>query len=539
MPRSKVCNSAVPSGSTPAQPVIDDVLLGAKKLVPEYVDDDIFSQNIEDTGLSKVWLNRGDQLRKSFTGVDGAGTKAGHEKDVITSYDLFNVAQPMYNLEYLVRMYEDYTNYSAIHAKVANVVGLGYDFIESEKTTEKEERLSEGDDDEKLVLFRRKLMKAKRLMFDRLDDLNNEDEFIETIEKVVVDYEVTGNGYLEIGRSASGQIGYIGHIPSHTLRVRRQRDGFVQFVNGKPIFFKRYGDRRAYNPFNNDARPNEIIHFKKYNPADAYYGAPDIIPALSAVAGNKFADQYNLDYFENKAVPRNIILVRGGVFSDAAQRKLMKFFGEDLKGSHHRALYVPLPADTREQKFDFEVKSVETGNQDSAFREYTRGNIEKILMVHRVPATKLGMTQDAALAAAKDLDKTFKEQVCKPLQRVIEKKVNRVLAELTDVFKFKLNELDLLDEVSKANIDRVYHTIGATTANEIRAEQGKHGIDGGDMTIWEIQDEAATKAQASAQRSETSTVATGARARDTDRAIGRTDSVGGARNPKGEGRTHE
>lgn len=518
--------------------LIDDVELGAKREATEYVDNDIFSQDVKALGLSDFWQAEAGRIEKSYTGIEGAGSKSMHEKSFVDSYDLFDVARPAYNLEYLMRIYEDYTNYAAINAKVANVVGLGYDFIESEKTLEKEDEI--GDNEEEMQRFRRKITKAKRLTMEKLDRLNDEDEFMETISKVVFDYEITGNGYLEIGRTAAGEIGYIGHIPSHTIRVRRKRDGFIQFIQAKPVFFKRYGDkRRGYNPLGNDPRPNEIIHFKKYNPADNYYGAPDIIPALPAVAGNKFADEYNLDYFENKAVPRNIIIVRGGVFSDAAQRKLMRFFGEDLKGSHHRALYVPLPADTKEQKFDFEVKSVEAGTQDSAFREYNKGNIEKILMVHRVPASKLGMTGDSALAAAKDLDKTFKEQVCFPLQRVIEKKVNRVISELTNVFKFKLNELDLVDEVSQANIDRLYHSLGATTANEIRSAQGRSGLRGGDKTIWQIQDDAATKAQAAQKRAETNTAARGGRTQDSQRAVGRTDSVGDARNPKGEGRKYE
>lgn len=510
---------------------VPTVELGAHKTVVKYQPKDAFLGDASELNLNGSMSKRHDTLKKAFVGVEGAQSKAVHEKNFVTVYDLVDVATPAYNLEYLIAMYEtDYTHYAAVNAKVANVVGLGYDFIESAKTMEKEDKID--DDSERMQSFRRNLARAKRLMFDRLDDYNEEEEFIETIEKVVIDYEVTGNGYIEIGRTNSGQIGYIGHVPAHTMRVRKKRDGFVQFIAGQPVFFKKYGDTKTRDPFGKDSSPNEIIHIKKYTPKDNYYGAPDIIPALSAVAGNKFADEYNLDYFENKAVPRNLIIVRGGAFDRSAQAKLMKFFGEDLKGSHHRALYVPLPAETKDEKSDIEIKSVEAGAQDSAFREYAKGNVEKILMVHRVPATKLGMTNNAALAAAKDLDKTFKEQVCRPLQRVIEKKINRVVKEITDVFEFKLNELDLVDEISQANIDRAYHQMGATTANEIRARMGRPGLKGGDKTIHEIQEDSAKAAETRSQQ-------TASRTRDGDRAVGRTDSVGAARNPKGEGRTYE
>lgn len=518
-----------------------NVMYGAFREQVTYTNDDVYAQDIEGATLTKVLAARKDALEKQFKGVGGAGSKAAHEKEFVTGYDLMEVARPALNIDYLMKMYQgdhaDYTNYAAINAKVANVAGLGYDFIESPKTLEKEDKID--DDSERMQTFRRNLARARRNMFEKLDSLNEEDEFIETIEKVVVDYEASGNGYLEIGRTNSGEIGYVGHIPAQTIRVRKRRDGFVQFINGKPVFFRRYGDRKTRDPFNGDSKPNEIIHFKKYNPTDNYYGAPDIIPALKAVAGNKFSDEYNLDFFENKAVPRNIIIVRGGKFDEAAQAKLLRFFGEDLRGSHHRALFVPLPADTKDAKHDIEVRSVETGIQDSAFREYTRGNIEKILMVHRVPSSKLGMTGDNALAAAKDLDKTFKEQVCRPLQRVIEKKINKVIAEITDIFTFKLNELDLVDEVAQASIDQTYFGMGALTGNEMRAKQGMTGLTGGDRTIWDINDDAATKAAAAAKRSEAKSQATSSRTRDQTRPARRTDSVGGARNPKGEGRTNK
>jgi capsid portal protein len=79
-------------------------------------------------------------------------------------------------------------------------------------------------------------------------------------------------------------------------------------------------------------RPNEIIHLKKYTPMNNYYGIPDIIAAQNAMAGNEFAGKYNLDYFENKAVPRYIITVKGAKLSPESERKLLEFFQVGLKG---------------------------------------------------------------------------------------------------------------------------------------------------------------------------------------------------------------
>jgi hypothetical protein len=42
-----------------------------------------------------------------------------------------------------------------------------------------------------------------------------------------------------------GEIGYIGHIPATTMRVRRLRDGFTQIISGKVVYFRNFN---AINP---------------------------------------------------------------------------------------------------------------------------------------------------------------------------------------------------------------------------------------------------------------------------------------------------
>ena len=191
---------------------------------------------------------------------------------------MFDLVQPVYNLEYLSQIYEVSTyNYAAINAKVANIVGLGYSFMETRKTNDAIDSIT---DDKQLDRARRKLNKLKQDLQDWLDATNEEDTFTETLIKIYTDLEATGNGYLEIGRTTGGDIGYIGHIPAKTMRVRRLRDGFMQLLYGKAVFFRNFGDTETINPIgDSEDRPNEIIHLKKYTPMNNYYGIPDIVAA--------------------------------------------------------------------------------------------------------------------------------------------------------------------------------------------------------------------------------------------------------------------
>lgn len=458
------------------------------------------------------------KIEKFNKGANGAESKR-LELYEDTGYSLFDVVVPPYNLNYLAQLYDiSPAHHASVDVKAANIIGLGFDFVISDKV---KQSLSEITDEEKIKKVNKKIAAGRDKLFDTVDSWNEEDEFIETLLKVYVDYESTGNGYLEIGRTNAGDIGYVGHIPSSQVRVRKSRDGYVQILFNKAVYFRNFGDKKTKNPVSTDTEPNEIIHFKKYSPIGSYYGVPDIIAAKNAIAGNEFASRYNLDYFEYKAVPRYVIIAKGSKLSAPAQRDLLEFFQGGLKGKNHRTIFIPLPADTPESKVSFEMKPVETNIQDLSFDKYINRNNADIFMAHRVPISKVSTAESTALAAAADADKTFKELVCNPQQLLFNKKIQHIFEEITDAFEFKLNELTLTDEESQAKIDELYLRTKVIVPNEVRARKGLQGLKGGDKPV-EL-----TAAGAAEQRAQTN----GNRQRDSQRRA----TAGTPRNPKGAG----
>jgi len=491
---------------------------------------DPFSAGLEDLkkvrGLGasfKRKINR--EFSKSFTGREETGTQQNLLAQAITGYAMFDLVEPPYNLEYLSKVYEISTyNYAAINAKVANIVGLGYDFIETKKTNDAIDSLT---DDKSLERARRKLSKLRQDLHSWLDTTNDEDTFTQTLIKVFTDYEATGNGYIEIGRTTAGNIGYIGHIPAKTMRVRRLRDGFIQLLYGKAVYFNNFGDSETENPIaGQEDRPNEIIHLKKYTPMNNYYGVADIIAAQVSLAGNELSGRYNLDYFENKAVPRYIITVKGAKLSPESERKLLEFFQVGLKGKNHRSLYIPLPGDTPDSKTEFKMEPVEANPQESSFNVYRKSNRDEILLAHRVPINKIGTPEGVNLAVARDADKTFKEQVCRPAQMILEKKLNKIFEEKTDALTLKFNELTLTDEDTQSKIDERYLRMQVITPNEVRIRKGMIPLEGGDEVVdLKGQDAAEQTAQAGNTRQ-----------RSQDRQAIAPDNSGEGRNAKGDGR---
>jgi PBSX family phage portal protein len=458
-----------------------------------------------------------------------AGSKAINPGTVYRNgYGLFDVITPPYNMYELANFYDtNFANHAAIDAKVENVVGLGYRFDITDRTMLSFE-LSE--DQEKVGRARNRIERAKIELRDWLESLNDDDSFTTIMEKVYTDLQSTGNGFIEVGRTVSGEIGYVGHIPATTIRVRRLRDGYLQIIGQKIVYFRNFGGTNP-NPVTADPRPNEIIHLKQYSPLNTFYGIPDILAAMPSLIGDQLASQYNIDYFENKAVPRYVITVKGAKLSADAEDKMFRFLQTGLKSQSHRTLYIPLPGDTDNNKVEFKMEPIENGIQEGSFKEYRKQNRDDILIAHQVPISKLGGADSAAIAAAIAQDRTFKEQVSRPAQRYLEKIVNKIIKEKTDILELKFNELTLTDEIAQSQIIERYVKTQVITPNEAREMLDMPQRSDGDEPFV-MSARQATDARANLA---------GNRARDAERTNNNSDSpttVSG-RNPQGEGRSSQ
>jgi PBSX family phage portal protein len=462
-------------------------------------------------------------------GIDGAASKEINPGVVYRNgYGLFDVITPPWNLYELANYYDtSFANHAAIDAKVENIVGLGFEFKETQRTLMAIESSTNGSATDKA---RKRIERMKIEMRDWLESLNSDDSFNLSMEKVFTDVQATGNGYLEVGRTVNGKIGYLGHIPSTTMRVRRLRDGFVQIIGQKVVYFRNFGAKNA-NPLTTDPRPNEIIHFKEYSPLNTFYGVPDIMSAISALHGDQLASQYNIDFFGNKAVPRYVITLKGAKLSEEAEDKMFRFLQTSLRGSNHRTLYIPLPADSETNKVEFKMEPIENSVQEASFNEYRIRNRDDILVAHQVPLSKIGGGDSSQIAAALAQDRTFKEQVARPAQRNLEKLLNKIIKEQTDLLELKFNELTLTDEIAQSQILERYVKNQIMVPNEARTVLGLPQRPDGDKPL-ELNARAAADAKGNMAGNKT---------RDQERSNNSSDNTAtvAGRNPKGEGRSSQ
>jgi len=448
---------------------LDDI--SYSQVVTKKVTDDPFKK-VKYSSLSSRMKRRATRLAKKYEGVDDVSTKY-IDPEELDGYSLYDVVTPPYDLDTLAELYDSSAIHNAaINARVMNTVGLGYSFPETLKSRRRLEK-AQGNAD-RLARVRKAIQDARQDLETKFEDFNEEETFIETMTRVWLDVLTTGNGYLEIGRNNSGQIGYIGHIPATLMRVRRHRDGYVQIAKSNKIqavFFKNFQDTEMEDPINSDPNPNEVIHFKTYSPNNTYYGIPSSVSAAAAIVGDKFAKEYNIDYFENKAIPRYAIIVKGAKLSQRSKQELVNYFRQEVKGRNHGTLIVPLPASLGGDS-DIKFEKLEAGIQDASFDKYRKSNRDEILVANRVPAPKVGVYDNANLAVSRDADKTFKTQVIGPDQSVVEKKINRLISEFTDLVTIKFNRIDLIDEDIQSRIYDRYLRTEVVSPNEVRNELG-------------------------------------------------------------------
>lgn len=422
-------------------------------------------------GLPETEKRRLTRLEKKITSSPNEATSKAQDDTTFTSYDVYKLVPPPYDLDSLAKLYEiNPAHNAAVTAKAYNIAGLGWELVEDPEVLLKLE-LAEEKDKKKAKSYNLELKRRKVRLTKQIEALNVEEEFGEIMVKVWTDVESMGNGYIEIGRNRDGSIGYIGHIPANTIRIRQARDGFLQITGDKYTYFRNFGHTETANPLKNDPNPNEILHIKKYAPNSTYYGVPDIVAAMSAITGDKLAKDYNIEYFENKAVPRYAFITKGVRLSEESQQRLADFFTNELKGRNHGTLYIPLPASVN-QNVDAKFEPIEVRPQEQSFEKYVKEARLEVLIVHRVPPSKVGVYEGSNLAVSRDADKTFKEQVCGPEQRRLERKLNRILKEFTDEFILNFIEADVIDADVRSRMHDRYLKTQVMSPNEVRREIG-------------------------------------------------------------------
>jgi PBSX family phage portal protein len=409
---------------------------------------------------------KADILGADTEPLDAAGRSTQVPEDS-WDYGRTLAKEPPYNPDALAQFLEMNTYHMrCCKTKAIVTAGLGYHFVAAEG-------VEKPDPANKEVLRR------------FFSFPNEEMTWGEILENVLTDFEALGNGYFEVVRNrfGDGPPRAIYHIPAVTMRVRRDKKGFVQRRGGRMVYFRPFGtDPRgplAFDPRDRGKAPgrrrllHEVIHLKNYHPRSSYYGLPDFLPALRALVGNKMAGDFNIQFFENNAIPQYAIIVKGGELARGTRKRIEEYFREHIKGQAHKTLILEVAQDEGE-KVDVEIKPLSVGIKDSSFEMYRSANAEEIRIAHGVPGRLIGLAEKGGLGGAGEgtsQQEVFKYHVIEPKQRRLEYRINSFLIkrgfDIQD-WELRFREIDVTDEGKVADIMSKLVGLGIATINEAR-----------------------------------------------------------------------
>ena len=413
-----------------------------------------------------------------------------------SDYDKVGVKKPPYSLEILSMLPELSTwHYRACVAKSMDIVGHGHNLVPREGV----EHPKEGQ-------------------------LEVWDEFVERCEKNgetideifyqwVYNHETIGNGSLEVIRELDpeGPIHSVKNIPNQTVRRLSEKEiplknNESKSVNRIKIYVQKRGNRKVYfkeagakfdldfktgvpyelGSLPIDRRANELLYVKNYTNRSDYYGLPDIMPALPAILGDREAQMYNVDFFENHGVPDYAVTVTGADLDQETENIIHDYFQNKVKESHRSTLVLTANKENRgmsgdSNPIDIKFEKLGTEIKDGSFKLYRQDNRDEILSANGVPPYRASIAVVGSLGGdlAKDMDEIYKENIIDFRQTVFEQRIQSFILdplEITD-YKLEFEEFDTTNDEKEDSRHEKFFNLGSLTPNELREYQGKEIID--------------------------------------------------------------
>jgi len=426
-----------------------------------------------------------------------------------------DILKPKYNLEYLVKVPPGSSILSpCIDFKEVGVGGFGYSIEATGDAKDKSIEDAEVEQEKDELDFFYRTCNPKR-------------SFVEIVRSVVRDRETTGNAYLEVIRTKSGELAGFEPVLPHNIRLcaadpvgidynytvrigteirevksthRFRRYAMRRDAEDAIIYFKEWGDIRSVDRETGEYTENpkiqasEIIHFSYYNPHTFPYGSPRWVSNLDSIVGLQDAESVNQSFFRNKGMPNFIICVSGGEVPEKVEQDIREYI-ENLKKMDSTDQFYSilvlhaktpdlenfLPED-RPKPPVIDIKPITPYLQSEAlFKEYMGTTRDYVRSSFRIGDIFLG-GGNTTQASAEVAKRVVEEWVLNPERMFLQYKFNQINerefgARYT---KMVLRGPDVVDydKVTQA-LSRIQ---GAVTPNDIRGLVGK--ILGKDLQPW-------------------------------------------------------
>ena len=208
-----------------------------------------------------------------------------------------------------------------------------------------------------------------------------------------------------------------------------------------------------------------ILHLKRFNPVDDWYGMSPIMPLIAAINQNNAADAWNFAIFKNMGRPSGFLQIDEEV--DENEFKILKKrVTEEFAGTDNAAKIGLLTGGMQWTQGSLAPK-------DMDFLQMYRKNSRQIFSGFGVPAQLVGDEESKTYANYAEARTAFYQETILPLLDWVKAELNNWLVPLFGgniLLDYDKEEVEALQEDRTAVISREVQklTSGAATLNEVR-----------------------------------------------------------------------
>ena len=270
--------------------------------------------------------------------------------------------------------------------------------------------------------------------------------------------ELTGNAYLHVIPNTLG-------VPAELWPMPPQ---WVEIIPDPQKFIAGYAyGREAQNKVT--LQPDEVLHFKRPNPNDLFYGLGKVEAAWGAVDLNDAFHEMDLAFAANHARPDYLATIKNEDASDEAIAEFERAVNERLRGPGKAGKFIALTGQVDLKPMAFPPKDL--GGRDEI--------VEEIAAVFGVPVTML-KANDPNLASSQTGFAQWRESTILPMLRLDEETLNQ---KLLPMFGLQDEAVLAYDDPVPSNrtLDLQEHqgliSSGVLTINEVRELRGFDRLD--------------------------------------------------------------
>jgi hypothetical protein len=307
------------------------------------------------------------------------------------------------------------------------------------------------------------------------------------LDQVVEDLLVLDAGVIEKEKTLAGKIVALHAVDGATISP----DGSWTGNDPKAIRYRQYVD----NILRAELRNDQMLYMMACPRTNSPIGWSKIETLVNIIEAELYGEAYDYDMVRQTA-PQGLIDLGPGVDPDDVD-KFREYYASEIAGTQNMAI---VSTGVGDEAGHVKYTPFHRSAREMQRQEYKKWLATKIAAVFEMDLGVFNLTQDIHRSIGEKQER-LTDEGHRSLAMLVEEFFTReIVWEFDENHGFRFSNLNARDAMEEAKLRQIYMSIGATTPNEIRAEDGKPPVPWGDEPWPTAMAKAADPAQVDDQK---------------------------------------